>query len=38
MGTKERFWLTFALQFIVEAITTLLKEWANDDGKSDKTD
>ena len=35
MGTKERFWLSFVLQFVFEAIKVLIEELKKDDDKPD---
>lgn len=36
MGGKEKFWMTFLFQFIIEALKVLIEEFKDDDG--DKTD
>lgn len=36
MGTKEKFWLTFVFQFVIEALRVLIEELKGDD--KDKPD
>ena len=31
MGNTEKFWLTFALQFVIQALQELFKQLAGDD-------
>lgn len=36
MGGKEKFWLSFLFQFVIEALRVLIEEFKKDDG--DKPD
>lgn len=37
MGGKEKFWLSFVFQFVIEALKVLIEEFKDDDGEKSDT-